>query len=312
MKKTALFLCVLLSLLSCRSSKNEIYEVEDVQLSSGKLERIDDFQSDYVAPRNVDIWLPPNYNPQQEYATLYMLDGQMLFDASGTWNGQEWGVDEVLSKLIAEDKVQPTIVVGIWNAGENRHAEYFPEKPFKALSQKTRDSLLAGTDEQQLFQKAPYSGDFLKFIVHELRPFIKANYSTKEGKQNTFIAGSSMGGLISWYAICEYPEVFGGAACMSTHWPGTFAAENNPIPPAFMGYLNRHLPSPEDHRFYFDYGTETLDAMYEPFQQQADELMKAHGYTEANWLTRKFEGADHSEKSWQERLHLPLEFLLKK
>ncbi|MGB7786563.1 MAG: alpha/beta hydrolase-fold protein [Salinimicrobium sp.] len=312
MKKITAFLVIFCSLLSCRSSKNEIFEVIDAKLSSGKLERIADFQSDYVAPRNVDIWLPPKYDRQKEYTTLYMLDGQMLFDASTTWNGQEWKVDEVLGRLISQDSVQQSIVVGIWNAGENRHAEYFPQKPFKALSQNTRDSLLQKEGDQKVFSQEPYSDDFLKFLVHELRPFINENYSTKPGPKNTFIAGSSMGGLISWYAVCEYPDVFGGAACLSTHWPGTFAAENNPIPKAFTGYLNRHLPSPENHKFYFDYGTKTLDAMYEPFQEEVDTLMKAHGFTDANWVTMKFEGADHSERSWQNRLHLPLKFLLGK
>ena len=67
-----------------------------------------------------------------------------------------------------------------------------------------------------------------------------------------------MGGLISMYAICEYPEVFGGAICMSTHWYRNFASENNPIPLAFQNYLKANLPNPKTHKIYFDFGTETL------------------------------------------------------
>ena len=70
-----------------------------------------------------------------------------------------------------------------------------------------------------------------------------------------------MGALISLYALCEYPDVFAGAACLSTHWPGLFSMDNNPVPGAFFSYLKKSLPSPGKHRIYFDHGTETLDAM---------------------------------------------------
>ncbi|MFD1079739.1 hypothetical protein, partial [Longispora fulva] len=93
--------------------------------------------------------------------------------------------------------------------------------------------------------------------------------------------------------------------------PGNFDTENNPIPEAFLAYLDSNLPPPGHHKFYFDYGTETLDAMYEPYQKKVDSLMQAHGYTGANWKTEKFEGADHSENSWKKRLKIPLRFLLK-
>jgi enterochelin esterase-like enzyme len=148
--------------------------------------------------------------------------------------------------------------------------------------------------------------------VKELKPYIDRHFSTLRDQQHTFIAGSSMGGLVSMYAICEYPKVFGGATCMSTHWPGTFSTENNPIPAAFLQYLKTHLPSPKNHKIYFDYGSETLDAMYKPYQMQADDIMKAAGYTEASWITREFPGANHSEKSRRKRLDVPVLFLLKK
>ena len=114
------------------------------------------------------------------------------------------------------------------------------------------------------------------------------------------------------YAICQYPDIFGGAACLSTHWPGIFTVENNPIPDAFVAYMKANLPNPENHKFYFDYGDQTLDAMYAPTQKKVDEVMKAKGFTDSNWITKFFPGQDHSEKSWNSRLNIPLEFLLKK
>ena len=162
-----------------------------------------------------------------------------------------------------------------------------------------------------MFGAAINSDNYLKFIVSELKPFIDNIYSVYSDQQHTFIAGSSMGGLISLYAICEYPNIFAGAACVSTHWPGVTNIENNPIPAALFDYMKNHLPDPKNHKIYFDFGTETLDANYEPFQLQADQVMKSKGYKEGkNWLSKKFERADHSEKSWAERLDVPLVFLL--
>jgi hypothetical protein len=85
---------------------------------------------------------------------------------------------------------------------------------------------------------------------------------------------------------------------------------DNPIPASYLHYLNTHLPSPKNHKIYFDYGSATLDAMYKPYQLQADSIMKAAGYTEINWITREYPGADHSEKSWSKRLDIPMMFLL--
>jgi predicted alpha/beta superfamily hydrolase len=120
-----------------------------------------------------------------------------------------------------------------------------------------------------------------------------------------------MGGLISLYAICEYPDIFGGVACISTHWPGSFSLENNPFPDAMMSYLSGNLPDPADHKIYFDCGDQTLDALYPALQQRIDSLMSQHGYSGSNWLTGYFPGEDHSERSWAKRLNIPLEFFFK-
>ena len=149
-------------------------------------------------------------------------------------------------------------------------------------------------------------------MVKELKPYIDSNFSTLKNRQNTFIAGSSMGGLISMYAICEYPLIFVSAACLSTHWPGIFTTISNPIPAAYIQYLTTHLPAPGTHKFYFDYGTATLDSIYKPFQLQADAIMRHKGYTELNWMSKGFIADDHSEASWRKRFHNPAFFLLSK
>lgn len=287
---------------------------QEVKVTSGKVQRFENFQSKLIDARNIDVWLPDGYSNKEKYAILYMHDGQALYDAESTWNKQAWEVDQVASKLITEGKTQKFIVVGIWNNGQRRHPEYFPQKPYENLTQIQRDTITAQLQKASKTNDTfkPYSDLYLKFLVTELKPFIDKNFSTKPDQKHTFIAGSSMGGLISMYAICEYPKVFGGAACISTHWPGTFSVDNNPIPDAFVNYLKTNLPNPKDHKIYFDYGDQTLDALYKPLQEKVDVVMKARGFTNKNWETKFFPGENHSEQAWAKRLNIPLLFLLKK
>ena len=280
----------------------------------GRIVRHENFPSAHVTPRNVDVWLPAQYDPQKKYAVLYMQDGQMLFDSTLTWNKQEWGVDETLSQLMLEKKIKDCIVVGIWNGGRSRHAEYFPQKPFESLSASQQEMVYNAyrSNGQSIFFGIPIMSDrYLNFLTQELKPFIDKTYATKTDRSNTFIAGSSMGALISLYAICEYPSIFGGAACLSTHWPGLFTMENNPVPGAFFSYLEQSLPSPTRHRIYFDHGTETLDSMYASLQKSVDLIMAKGGYKSKQWLSRSWPGQDHSERSWRGRFALPASFLLK-
>jgi enterochelin esterase-like enzyme len=281
------------------------------KVSSGKIERFENFPSQYVDARNIDVWLPDGYSDKEKYAVLYMHDGQMLFDADITWNKQSWEVDEVAKKLITENKTQKFIVVGIWNNGEFRHSEYFPQRIIKDIPEPTKKIVV----EEQLKNK-PQSDNYLKFLVTEVKPFIDKTFATKTDRKNTFVAGSSMGGLISLYAICEYPKVFGGAACISTHTPMIMkeklgAVADADIASKFRDYLKTQLPNPKNHKIYFDYGDQTLDSFYKPFQEKIDAIMIEKGFTSKNWITKFFPGKDHSENAWHERLHIPLEFLLK-
>jgi pimeloyl-ACP methyl ester carboxylesterase len=152
--------------------------------------------------------------------------------------------------------------------------------------------------------------NYLKFIVKELKPFVDSHFSSLPNQENTYIGGSSFGGMISWYALCEYPKIFGGALCISTHWPGMFPGSINPqLPETFFTYLNKKIPAPNNHKIYYDYGTETLDAYYEPYQLKVDAIMEVKGYKEGDWKSLKFVGEDHSEKAWAKRLDYPLLFI---
>lgn len=313
MRKIKLFFITGLLCLYTFTSAKEI-DQEIVKVCKGKVIRFENFESKFVTSRNVDIWLPESYSANNKYAVIYMHDGQMLFDSTTTWNHQEWMVDETLSKLMDEGKIKSCIVVGIWNSGDGRHAEYYPQKAYDLLDanlKKEIDNKSIRNGYGKPFPNGIQSDKYLKFLTMELKPFIDKKFSTYTDRKNTFIVGSSMGGLISMYAICEYPEIFGGAACLSTHWPGFSPFEGNPIPQSFADYLDQNLPNPEKVKIYFDYGTETLDSFYESGQMLIDKVMEKHHFTENNWLTKKFPGENHSEKSWQKRIHIPMIFLIR-
>lgn len=309
MKYTLFLTICILCILGCTQNVND---ERKLKLASGKVESIKNFKSKFVSSRNIDVWLPNDYSSSKDYTVLYMHDGQMLFDSTKTWNGQEWGVDETMSQLLKNEEIQQTIVVGIWHT-EFRHSEYFPQKPFESLPISYQDSLFTinrKNQESLLFKTNICSDNYLKFIVEELKPFIDKKYSTGIEAKKDYIAGSSMGGLISMYALCEYPEIFQGAACISTHWVGTFDTLNNPIPMKFAEYLDDKLPAIRNHQIYFDFGTKTLDALYEPYQAKIDSLMIKHNFNSENWKTLKFEGENHSEDAWKKRLKIPIKFLL--
>lgn len=308
--KVGIFIFFTISFISMPEISAQLLEP-----TCGMIRHYENMNSNYVQSRNVDVWLPKGYSTQTKYSVLYMQDGQMLFDSSATWNHQEWGVDETMSRLLSQGKIKDCIVVGIWNSGAGRHADYFPQKVFESLSKEEQKYVFNSerVDGSSVFNNIPiHSDDYLKFIVTELKPFIDSAFSTQPENENTFIAGSSMGAMISLYAICEYPQIFGSAICMSTHWPGIFTLENNPVPDAMILYLQNHLPNPKTHKIYFDHGTETLDTLYPAIQKRVDVLMKENHYKKKKWVSKEFVGADHSEAAWRKRFAVPLEFMLKK
>jgi predicted alpha/beta superfamily hydrolase len=282
------------------------------KIASGKLVYFKFTQSKYIENREIAVWLPNNYNKSKKYNVLYMHDGASLFDTAVSWNHKSWDIDETMQQLTDENKISNTIVVGIYNAEWKRRSEFFPKKVFDQLPLLFQDSLRALTDNNKnsIFNGEIQSDNYLKFIVKELKPYIDSVYSTKKGPENTFIAGSSMGALISIYALCEYPLVFGGAACLSTHWNGTAFYVINEIPEAILSYISKNLPLANMHKIYFDYGSVGLDTLYAPYQIKIDTIMEQKKYTLQNWITKVFVGDGHDEVSWKNRIHFPLQFLL--
>lgn len=275
------------------------------QVSTGRLEFYPEFQSKHITPRNVTVWLPEGYQVGEPCDVLYMHDGQMLFDATTTWNHQEWQVDEVMGRLIAEGKVRRCIVVGVDNT-RNRLNDYFPSRCYEKVPEGER----VGVDVSQ------YKGDeYLRFLVEEVKPFIDNRYKPLTTREHTFVMGSSMGGLISLYALCNYPEVFGGAACMSTHLSMNFfdsKFKSELWAEGLRDYVKEHLPSANSALLYMDGGTVELDDTYRPYQNKLNAVISGLGWDSAHFVYYLFEGHKHMETYWAERLDQPFVFLLKK
>lgn len=292
----------------------------------GRRVRLPQLDSAQVLPRAVDVWLPAGYDAGSvPHAVLYMHDGQHVFDEVVGIANAAWGVHTALQGLLDLQAARPTIVVAVANTRE-RSREYGPQAPIETLpvaDQVLLPRLTDGPEGQPRDERAlPLSDRYLRFLVEELKPQVDRSFRTLPDRENTFVMGSSMGGLISLYALCSYPQVFGGAGCLSTHWPmatnpALFTPTLNPLvgraAAAYRQWLAGHLPAAGSHRVYFDHGTETLDALYAPHQQQVDALMRSKGWREGvDWTSRVFPGTNHSEAAWRARVEQPLKFLLRR
>lgn len=281
------------------------------QVATGRIERLENFRSQHVAARHVDVWLPAGYSPARRYQVLYMHDGQMLFDPATTWNGQAWQVHVAVDALVRSGQIADTLVVGVWNVPALRYAEFYPQRMLAHVPEPLRQEYVAhgmgGT---------PRADAYLRFLVEELKPAIDRRYSTLPGPEHTVVMGSSMGGLISLYALTEYPQVFGGAGGVSTHWVGLPTAwgperlRNAALPLAAFNYLQQALPPPGRHRLYLDRGTTDLEAFYAPHQAFVLELLHGLGWRAPQLMAQVAEGTGHNERDWAARVVVPLRFLL--
>lgn len=269
------------------------------------LDRYPDFKSAHVLARHVIVWTPDDYDPKgPPLPVLYMHDGQNVFEASTANFGVEWAVDEALTRM-----KRRAIVVGSWST-KLRGREYLPAKVAALLPEDTRQRVEA-------VHGGPSLADaYLRFLVEELKPFIDKTYRTLPDAAHTSIMGSSMGGLISLYALAEYPQVFGQAAALSVHWPLADPTKATPeeadqVASAFKAYLASSRVRPGVNRLYMDHGSVNLDSFYRPYSTRMEAILPALGWVAGeSWVSRVYEGTDRNEAAWAARVEIPLGFLL--
>ncbi len=265
-------------------------------------------ESTTVGKTRITVWLPPGYDKAKarRYPVLYMHDGQNLFDPKRSNMSKVWAADRAAITLIAARKIAPFIIVGVDQPGEARYRTYFPTKVAPG-------PLRAGIEG---FAKGPLIGDAqVAFLADTLKPLIDRTYRTRPDRLHTAVAGSSMGGLISLYALAERPDVFGKAAAISTHSilvdPATAKMMAPLLQQAWQGYLAQSLGAPRGRKLWMDRGTVTLDQHYGPFQDVIDREIERLGWTRGTAFESKvYEGAGHEEDSWAARLPDVLGWLL--
>lgn len=235
--------------------------------------------------RKIWLYLPPDYKTSnKDYPVIYMHDGQNLFDDASSFSG-EWEVDETLDKLFLENGFG-AIVIGIENGGMKRLDEYSPWMHEKY-----------GGGEGEVY---------VQFIAKTLKPFVDNNYRTKSDKENTAIIGSSMGGLISFYAMLKYPTTFGlGGIYSPSFW---FSDESFEFAKT-NGNLN-------DTKIYFLAGAdegdnETFEGISKTSQDlyKMDALIKTQGFNKKNSTIKVVPGGKHNEKLWRENFEETIRWL---
>ncbi|OYU95567.1 MAG: esterase [Bacteroidetes bacterium B1(2017)] len=299
------FLLYTFLLLLLGSNLQAQIRIQDAHLT-GKLYRFEKVKPRFLEARNIDVWVPEDFDSsgRTRYAVLYMHDGQNLFLPGYSFGGQEWGIDEAMDSLLRRGLIRKTIVVGIWNSPK-RFIEYNPEDAFKKLDSLNKQKITLERGGTTL------ANQYLDFVFETVKPLIDSVFPTKPEAKNTFMMGSSMGGLISLYALCKHSEQLKAVACVSTHWPLSLKENNAQVAEQYIAYFARHLPNPKQHKLYFDHGTTTLDAWYEPHQLLMDSLCKESGYeTPKDFMSLVFPGEPHNEIAWRKRVGIPLKFLL--
>jgi predicted alpha/beta superfamily hydrolase len=235
--------------------------------------------------RHIYACLPPSYTSTNSgsYPVVYMHDGQNLFDQATSFTG-EWQVDETV--LLLSQEGLEFIVIGIPNAGDDRIVEYTPH---------IHPDLGGGNAD-----------DYLDFVVNTVKPLVINSFRVDPSPGQTAIIGSSLGGLISLYALFSYPDVFRRAGVMS---------------PAFwvtQGTIFDFVENADyvDARIYMDIGgVESQDskAFSRQYMEEADRmvaLLKEKGYSDEHLLYIVDEAAIHHEKEWARRLPGALRFLM--
>ena len=224
--------------------------------------------------RRVWLYLPPGYaSSGRRYPVLYMQDGQNVFDAATSFAG-EWSVDEALNQLAANGQ-DPTgcIVVAVDNGGANRLDEYSP------------------------WSNPAYGGGqgdlYIGFLVQTLKPYIDANYRTLTNRENTGVAGSSMGGLIATCAALRYPSVFGKVGVFSpAYW---FVSQPSAHQQLFQYVHQLHA---NNTRFYFVSGTTESTTMVSDMAAMRDSLLLS-GVPAANLNFNTRTDGQHAEWFWK-------------
>jgi enterochelin esterase-like enzyme len=264
-------------------------------------------RSAYLPPQQARVWLPPGYDgSNRRYKVLYVNDGQWAFRTRAD-DDQAFAIDESIQRLVKARKIEPVIVVAVFNPGNDRFRQYLPQPMYNG----TTGALRAAMDKE-LSGKPVTSAAFLAFLANELKPAIDAAYRTRAGAKNSAIIGASMGGLITAAAFIEHPDLFGRAACISPQWPlyDVRMVDYPALLTAWPAYFAR-LGAPEGRKLWLDHGTTMIDAGFGPYQTAIARQLEANGWRRGrNLEARVHQGGAHIWSDWAAHMDELLTWLL--
>jgi predicted alpha/beta superfamily hydrolase len=253
---------------------------------TGHFQHHKEFRSRFLkTPRDVIVYLPPDYHtsPEARYPVLYMNDGQNLFDAATAFGGNEWGIDETAERMIQAGEIQPLIIVGIYNTGYTRLAEYTHVKDKRGRGGRARA--------------------YGKLITNELKPLIDQTYRTLPDAANTGMGGSSLGGLVSLFFGLEHYELFGKLMVMS---PSVWWANE-----AILKEVSK-VRHKIRQKIWLDVGTQEdsrPEICVRQVRQLRDALIDKGWALNIDLMFVEDEGAGHNEWAWGHRAPMALKFL---
>ncbi|HQV03206.1 MULTISPECIES: alpha/beta hydrolase-fold protein [unclassified Novosphingobium] len=278
----------------------------------GRLVEVERMAAAGLPDQRLSIWLPPGYDTsKRRYPVLYMHDGHNLFDLKKSNFNKIWAADQAMLAAIASGKVEPHIIVGVWAPGKDRYRQYLPKDIYDLAGPAQRQRMDAMTG-------GPVISDvYLAWLAGPLKQWVDRTYRTRTGPRDTAIAGSSMGGLMSCYAFLRRPDIYGRAACVSSHWPaadpGAPGAFDRDLAALWDEWFQKNLGKPRGRRLWLDHGTATLDAWYAPYQQVIDARLGQSGWKSGrDWESKVYVGAEHEENAWARRLPEIFTWLLRK
>lgn len=234
-----------------------------------------------VLPRDVIVWLPPDYDTADaRYPVLYMHDGQNIVDPRTSAFGVDWQVDETCTRLIAEHKIKPLIIVGIYNT-RDRSREYLPGE--------------AGTA-------------YMKFVVDSVKPLIDEHYRTNPARSHTYAAGSSAGGLCAFMLAWEHSAVFSKAICMSPAFKFKNAEGSRVLD--YVTTVEKSQRPADPLTLYIDNGGVGAEKSLQPGIDDMLAALKAKGF-QADRDFRWVHAPDdrHNESAWANRFAGAIQFL---
>lgn len=285
-------------------------------LSAGRVITWPSLDGGQAGPMSVWVWLPPGYDAARgkRYPVLYMHDGQNLFDRRLTMFDQEWGIDEAVTRMARQGDLRQWIVVGV-QSPKARYRTLFPAKLLPLLSpglRKRVEKLEDGNTKGEFASEA-----YLRFLTSTVKRRVDATFRTLAGPADTAVMGSSMGGLMAFYAMTEHPSVFGQAAAVSMHVALAdstdkaidHAASAREVAEAFRLYLASARVRPATNRLYVDHGSGTLDGSYGPYSAALLPVFERAGWRGPAFQFRTYAGAEHNETAWAQRVDIPLAFL---